>query len=196
MNILVTSDTHFGHDSIIEHCARPFLHKEEMNEVMIEKWNKKVDPKDTVLHAGDFALRMSQTEIEDLIKRLNGRIHLIMGNHDFSKRNKSMGRARGFVEKVMYKEIKVGGMLIVLSHFPFLTWNKSHWGSIHLHGHCHGGLVHKNCPACGSDRRVRRMDVGVDPNNFEPLHIDEVMERMMKIEVLRPSRGRREEEDM
>jgi len=41
---------------------------------------------------------------------------------------------------------------IILSHFPYATWNRSHYGSLHFHGHSHGNLPHiKN-----------RLDVGVD----------------------------------
>ncbi len=42
--------------SIIEYCGRPFKTAEEMDTVMIEKWNNKVGKDDLVIHLGDFAL--------------------------------------------------------------------------------------------------------------------------------------------
>ena len=55
--IFFTSDTHFGHGNILELCptTRPFASAEEMNDVIVERWNEKVGKKDTVYHLGDFA---------------------------------------------------------------------------------------------------------------------------------------------
>ena len=50
-----TSDTHFGHANIIRLCNRPFKDVEEMNEKLIENWNKVVPEDGTVFHLGEFA---------------------------------------------------------------------------------------------------------------------------------------------
>ena len=52
-----TSDTHFGHKNIIEYCKRPFSSVEQMNEMLIKKWNNKVKVDDIVFHLGDFSFR-------------------------------------------------------------------------------------------------------------------------------------------
>lgn len=169
--ILFTSDSHFGHANIIKYCSRPFAHLTEMHEALIERWNKKVQPGDVVYHIGDFALRIDVPEVEGILRRLNGEKHLILGNHDL--KNKGVLRARGFVEQVSYKEIKIGDQKIVMCHYPFLTWNKSHHGSFSLHGHCHGTLPR--------DMSARRLDVGVDCWNYEPLSYDEIVAEMAKV---------------
>lgn len=48
------ADTHFGHGAIIDLCHRPFKCVEEMDGYMIERWNKKVSPVDTVYIIGDL----------------------------------------------------------------------------------------------------------------------------------------------
>lgn len=51
--IFFTSDTHFYHTNIIKYCNRPFKSMHEMNEVMMNNWNKIVKPTDTVCHLGE-----------------------------------------------------------------------------------------------------------------------------------------------
>lgn len=52
-----------------------------MNETIISNWNNTIGQDDIVFHLGDFCLGGS-AEWTKMLDRLNGRIHLIMGNHD------------------------------------------------------------------------------------------------------------------
>ena len=52
-----------------------------MNLTIVANWNDIVQPDDDVYHLGDFVMNDIDAGIE-LIKQLNGRIHLIRGNHD------------------------------------------------------------------------------------------------------------------
>tara|TARA_R110000803_G_scaffold73360_8_gene137209 strand:+ start:2416 stop:2973 length:558 start_codon:yes stop_codon:yes gene_type:complete len=75
------SDTHFSHRNIIKYCNRPFDNIDMMNERMIQNWNEVVHPDDEVFHLGDVAMG-NRRLLPEYIKRLNGRIILIQGNHD------------------------------------------------------------------------------------------------------------------
>ena len=86
VNTFFISDTHFGHTNAWYRFKRedgtplrPFKSTEEMDETMIKNWNDKVGPKDRVYHLGDFCMRRKDLSV---FSRLNGRICLVLGNHD------------------------------------------------------------------------------------------------------------------
>lgn len=167
-NIFFTSDHHFGHRGIIDYAGRPFDSVEEMDEAMIEAWNRVVGSNDIVFYLGDFSFRRGP-DTDEILYRLNGRIRFILGNHDkgFSAR----GTAR-FEWIKPYYELKWDKKKprMVLFHFPIDVWNKAHYGAIHLHGHSHGSLKTK---------RPRRMDVGVDTNpDLRPYALEEIVLRL------------------
>ena len=80
--IFFTSDHHFGHSNIIKFCKRPFKDVEEMNEVLIERWNEKINPEDEVYHIGDFAMTKDNELVANILDKLNGTKYLIVGNHE------------------------------------------------------------------------------------------------------------------
>ena len=166
-NIFFTSDHHFGHKAIIKHAKRPFQSVDEMNEIMIQKWDEKIRKYDTVYHLGDIGL-MASSRLIEILNRLNGKIHLIKGNHDDLNRN-----CKERFEWIKdYHEIKLpnpdstNNQLIVMMHYPLLTWKGKYSGSYHLFGHSHGKLNNFN--------RNTALDVGVDCHNFYPISFEEV----------------------
>lgn len=76
--IWFTADTHFGHSAIVRHSHRPFTTLKEHDDALVNNWNACVRPGDTVYHCGDFAWH----DAAGYRKRLNGQIHLVLGNHD------------------------------------------------------------------------------------------------------------------
>lgn len=81
MKVFIISDTHFGHENIIKYCNRPFSSVEEMDQTMIKRWNETVSNNDIVIHLGDFSF-YCKDKTREIIKQLNGKKILIMGNHD------------------------------------------------------------------------------------------------------------------
>jgi calcineurin-like phosphoesterase family protein len=168
MNYFFTADTHFNHPEIIRHCGRPFLSIQEMNETIIKNWNLKVGPKDLVYHLGDFCFGNRKDHL-NYLSRLNGRVILILGNHD------SVGDPKnyGFSEKHKMLEVKIEKQHITLCHYAMRVWAKSHYDAWMLYGHSHNCL-----PPEG-----KTWDVGVDANDFTPLSFEEIK----KIMEARPS---------
>lgn len=122
-----------------------------MNASMVERWNARVGPKDTIYLLGDFGFSHSQLEpLETIFARLNGHKHLVVGNHD-EKNPKSLKLAWESVSHL--RMVRQDGIKAVACHYPLETWASAHHGVLMLHGHSHGTL-----------KRVipHRFDVGVD----------------------------------
>lgn len=174
-----TSDTHFNHTNIIKYCSRPFDNAFQMNEALVENWNAKVRPGDTVFHLGDFSMgARGPKQIDELINNLNGVKYLIRGNHEKDSQSKEHIRALWkdiydiaeiFVpdEEITYKE-----QHIVMCHYPMIAWNASHRGSWQLFGHVHGGLSNKGI----IKHSATQLDVGVDSHEYSPISYQQVKE--------------------
>lgn len=194
-NIFYTSDTHYFHDNIIKYCNRPFADVDEMNWKLVRNWNDRVGPNDTVYHLGDVAFRFQEKfeAISDILRNLNGKKYLIMGNHD-TQIKKKLSMIHNWMPHVWH-EVIIGPYnlsdKIVLNHYP--KWDKEFLdaGGWHLHGHEH---------ADNSNRPYRLLDVGVDAQNYAPISHDEVFDIMRnrrewipgeeKIDFKREDRGR------
>lgn len=168
MNTFFVSDTHFGHHNIIKYCNRPFKDVDHMNQSLIERWNKVVGPDDDVYHLGDFC--MGGTRPKDWLKHLNGKVHLIRGNHDPHVED------QGFASVQNYKEIKIEGKKITLLHYPMKAWNGSHRGTWHLFGHVHGTMTVAHGRKGVKDALA--IDAGVDCHDYAPISFKQVCKMM------------------
>jgi len=168
--IWFTSDTHFNHKNIIEYCKRPFKNVQQMNKVLIENWNKRVKKNDIIYHLGDFAFGNFE-KIKKIREKLNGKIYLILGNHDiYLKIHKRKCYLSLFEEITFYKELKAYNKKFILFHYPIYEWNGFFKDNVfHLYGHNHR-LNFQGLPGA--------MNVCVDLHKFFPISIEEVIERL------------------
>jgi len=182
--IWFTSDHHFGHKNIISFSNRPFTDVDQMNEVMVQRWNEKIGKDDIVYHVGDFAL-MSPGKLRQLIARLNGKIHLITGNHESAALDCAdcFEWVKDYFELIVKDEdAHQGERFIVLFHYAMRVWNASHYGTWHLYGHSHGDLP--------DDETSLSFDVGVDSHDFYPLSYADVKSIMSKKKWVSPFQAR------
>ena len=184
-----TSDTHFFHDNIVRFSGRPFANALEMNEELIRRWNDTVPEDGIVFHLGDFCFGGSK-EWNDVLYRLNGKIYLILGNHDM--KNIKQGFMDRFEMVTQQMTIRVGGQSIILNHNPFLCYGGSYRDVWQLFGHVHSGPL----STTGLDHPRLKMlfplqyDVGVDNNDFRPVSFAEVKAKIeVQVEVAREASG-------
>lgn len=158
--IFFTSDTHFGHERMVDN-QRPFADIGKMDRQLIDNWNKIIGPDDEIWHLGDFSA-YRDGRLESVFFRLNGKKHLIIGNHD--EENEAIFDLPWEEAPVLQKDIWVDDDNFFLCHYPMRSWKNSVRGSVNLHGHTHGHLPNTRLT----------MDVGVDPCGFFPVTIDDI----------------------
>lgn len=178
--LFFTSDTHFGHQNIIRFCNRPYESAEEMNEKLIENWNRVVPEDGIVFHLGDFAFGGTPLW-KSVCERLNGKIHLVVGNHDM--KNLRAGAESLFESVNTQLQLNIDGRAVYLNHYPFLcyggAWRNPDNAVWQLFGHVHSGP-----DSAGKDSdRLNHMfpyqyDVGVDNNNYAPISWATVQEKI------------------
>ncbi len=152
--IFFTADTHFldrhlTHD--LHFARRNFLNVEDMDQTIIDNWNKKVGEEDTVYHLGDIAQTSSNNagheKVFQILKQLNGQIVFIKGNHDPRALIKYLKKQQLTTpdgkEKFYFHDVgtilKFDHYQFFLTHYPLILGISVN--SINLHGHIHNSAV-------------------------------------------------------
>lgn len=168
MNLYI-SDLHFGHENAIKFDNRPFSSVEEMNETLVQNWNKAVSPEDTVYVLGDFFWK--RKDMLAYLPRLSGKIILICGNHDGKWLKEK-------VEHHSYLEVVDNGRSVVLCHYPILSYNRMHYGGYHLYGHVHNSKEAERVAKCFNLMGLKNAyNCGCMMEGFDytPLTLDEII---------------------
>jgi calcineurin-like phosphoesterase family protein len=171
-HVFTISDTHFDQVSMLTFVnsdgskVRPFTTVEEMDETMVDNWNRIVKRDDKVYHLGDVSMTKKGLEI---LSRLNGTKVLIKGNHDIY-------RLKDYTP--YFKDIRACHKLdnFILSHIPIHRDSLiNRWCEGNIHGHYHSREV-----LLDGKPDPMYFNVSVERINYTPIAIEEVFRRMRK----------------
>lgn len=194
-----------------ELSCRKFQTLEEMNELIVKNINDVVKADDILYHLGDWSFGGIES-IWKFRKRINCKnIYLVPGNHDNHIKNDKLLPNLDLYEWYKFQEynyseqfyeqclgdnlsasevftnilpeltkIVIDKQEIVLSHFPLEEWENMDRGSIHLHGHCHHTKDYTDL-----NMYCKRMDVGMDWEEFRPFSWEEIKEKMKTRKILK-----------
>lgn len=169
--IYYISDVHLGHENVLKFDKRPFADTEEMWQIMLERWNEKVKAEDDVYILGDVCYHSKYTP-EFYLQQLNGKKHLIVGNHDRAVLD-SPSAIACFVSIDPILWIKDRERDVVLCHFPMAEWDGMRRKSWHVYGHIH---CRRNEVYEFMITRERALNAGCMINNYEPVTFEEMIE--------------------
>ena len=170
--IYYIADTHFGDERVMRLARRPFDTVNQMNTTLILNWNNKVSATDDVYIIGDFAV--SDEVAINMLKQLNGRKHLVLGNHD----SVLFTAIAMFEEVSTINKIDDNGRSVVLCHYPLMSYENSIYGGYHVFGH-----IHNNEADIATKLQAyipNSLHAGIDIIGFEPQTLDELIKTKEK----------------
>lgn len=165
-NVWIISDTHFDHANILnfknfdgDYVRPEFSDVDEMNESLIENWNRVVGIYDKVYHLGDIAMGKWEN-CENILKRLNGKKRLVLGNHDVY----SMVNLSRYFDKIMTSWRPTRE--VIFSHHPLFVGKDDPKIRLNVHGHVH---------RTRSELSPVHYNVSVEMTNYTPINIDTIL---------------------
>lgn len=157
------SDTHFGHANMLKFTDNRgipirtgFANVDDMNETIIQRWNKIVGHQDRVIHCGDVAFGK---EALQMCHRLKGIKHLVLGNHD----NMDIQAYAKIFSKIFGAKY-IGGDIAICTHIPIHEGSLRGFG-LNIHGHLHERRIF--------DRRY--FNVSCEQINYTPISLDDIL---------------------
>lgn len=174
--IYCTSDTHFCHNRRFIFEPRGFKTIDEHDEAIIQRWNSVVSNEDIVYHLGDVMLGGPDCKKGiEYLKRLNGKIHIIRGNHCTDNRCVSYLECENVVEVVDAKYLHYKKYHFFMTHYPCFSGNLHHDSlkktTCNLFGHTHSKeKFYQDIPFM--------YNVAVDAHNCAPVSLDKIIEEM------------------
>lgn len=162
--IYFTSDLHFCYPRNPSVGTRCFQTPEEKEAFLTAQWNQTVKETDEVYLLGDVS-NGDGRKTSQILKKLNGRKYLIIGNHDSYLEDGRFERS-AYVWTKQYYELMAMDTKFVLFHYPIEIWSGYINDRVHLHGH-----LHRKKPVF---EEIRRYEVGVDAHDGKPVSIEKV----------------------
>lgn len=196
-----TADLHIGDKTIAR--WRRFPTVEEHDGALLSRINGCVGADDELWLLGDLC-RPNLASVRALRRSIACKhVHVILGNHDKRSLFETLMREEGLFESVGYYaeigKVRREGYKLCLSHYPMLDWNRAIHGAYMLHGHIHSqpaeeergalpagmagsprdnahdGMGMSGYNAWCREQGIRRYDVGVDANGYQPVSVEEIL---------------------
>lgn len=157
MTIWVIADTHFGQDTLIG-AGREFQSVKQMNDCIADNWNDCIGRTDTVFHLGD----VYRDEGWRVLKGLNGRKRLILGNHDNPLDSHLTDVFSSIALWQVFAETGV-----VLTHLPMDLSDETGL-RLRFRRNIHGHLHHRPAPT------PRHVCVSVEQTGYRPVKLEDL----------------------
>lgn len=170
------ADTHFGFLTKKEEMYKLFKSPDEKDKLIIKNWKEKIKDTDDVWFLGDFCHDIKYLSPIYYLKKLPGKKHLIVGNHDIKMLKNE--EALQYWESVDHlKTIYIDKLSIVLCHYPLAEWNGYYRKHLHIYGHIHSDM---NPAGVYMLQQVNAFNAGAIVNNYVPVSLQELYDNKIQ----------------
>ena len=170
MNYWITTDTHLGHEKLLEY-GRP----ERFSEKILKGVRNTVRRKDVLIHLGDICIGNDMYWHEELLRRtlsVSTKKWLVKGNHDRKSDTWYLNNGWDFVSDRIYLE-KFGAK-ILFSHIPVGIIG-DYTFDINIHGHFHDSDHRRNEPEISAILSDRNILVALEYTNYMPVNLKKIV---------------------
>ena len=169
MNIIIFTDTHFGHRMLVEKGHRPLFFEEKILQSTKSLFSLKTST-DFVIHLGDVEFGKAGAEmVLEFCQKLHFPIILIRGNHD--QRSPTWYREHGFSAVFDKLEGTYFGKKVIFSHEPGKDLPED---TYNIHGHWHGN-DHRQTPEVMAYYTDRHIALSMEENNYQPFSLKKLL---------------------
>lgn len=178
--IFLTSDTHFGHNKKFLYEKRGFSDTISHSYELVKKWNSVVSPDDVVYHLGDMMLSQeNEGHSIECIKKLNGTIYWIAGNHDTDRKICLVTEKCPNVKYIgLAHRMKYKGHMIYMCHYPTITINEIDSDEVKKKTMVYSFFGHTHQNDNFTDLGINMYHVGVDSHGLAPVLLDDAINEL------------------
>ena len=166
MNYWIITDTHFGHDKIIEYCKRP----PNFENLILRNITKVVKESDLLIHLGDVCFGKDEFWHNEL-RKINCKKWLVRGNHDSKSLAWYLSQGWDFVADTF--SLDIFGGEILFSHIPV----KDTGYFLNIHGHFHNTDFHTHEPELALLLTRKHVLLVMENNNYQPFNLKTIVEK-------------------
>jgi calcineurin-like phosphoesterase family protein len=156
--LYITADLHISNEKLLNIACRPFSSIQAWRQHLIANINKYVSEDSILIINGDIQAESREDWLEFRNALNCQEIWMILGNHDGSDMYRDTVAVLDSKLIITY-ETNDRDYVIHIDHYPQAFWFRSHYGSLHMYGHCHAqreAFLNKALPG------RRSQDIGVD----------------------------------
>jgi len=171
MNYWIISDTHFGHDKMMELFGRPVGFSVQL----FNGLRACIKPEDILIHLGDVCFGADEGWHHQLSEKVPCfKRWLVLGNHDSKSNHWYLSHGWDFVAYTI--NLTLFGKALLFSHMPKIDSGYD----INIHGHFHNNHHRDLEPELTAIKNDKQYLIAVENTGYKPVNLKTIIEERQK----------------